>query len=31
MVCWPLRGPVDCSGLGHVVQLHQKLSEAYRS
>jgi hypothetical protein len=30
VVMWPLGGPVDCSGLGHVTQLHEKLSEAYR-
>ncbi|MCI0669289.1 MAG: alkaline phosphatase family protein [Myxococcaceae bacterium] len=29
IVLWPARGPVDCSGLGHVTQLHQRLSGAY--
>jgi hypothetical protein len=30
VVCWPSRGPVDLSGLGHATQLHEKLSQVYR-
>lgn len=30
VVLWPTRGPVDCGGLSHVTQLHDRLSEAYR-
>ncbi len=30
MVAWPADAPVDLSGLGHCVQLHERLSEAYR-
>ncbi|MBI3183970.1 MAG: alkaline phosphatase family protein [Myxococcales bacterium] len=30
-VCWPADAPVDLSALGHVVRLHQRLSEAYRT
>lgn len=30
VVCWPADAPVDLRGLGHCVQLHEKLSEVYR-
>jgi hypothetical protein len=31
MVLWPSDAPLDLRGLGHSVQLHQRLSEVYRS
>jgi hypothetical protein len=31
VVCWPSDAPVDLRGLGHCVQLHEKLSEVYRN
>jgi hypothetical protein len=30
VVCWPRDLPADLSGLGHVTQLHERLSEVYR-
>jgi hypothetical protein len=30
VVCWPTRAPVDLSSLGHVTELHERLSELYR-
>ncbi|WP_338864986.1 alkaline phosphatase family protein [Myxococcus stipitatus] len=29
LVCWPAEAPVDLSGLGHCVDLHERLAEAY--
>jgi hypothetical protein len=29
LVAWPANAPVDLSGLGHCVQLHERLAEAY--
>ncbi|HLL54588.1 MAG TPA: alkaline phosphatase family protein [Myxococcaceae bacterium] len=31
VICWPADAPLNLSGLGHSVQLHEKLSEVYRS
>lgn len=31
VVCWPAEAPVDLRGLGHCVELHDKLSEVYRT
>ncbi|WNG56291.1 alkaline phosphatase family protein [Archangium gephyra] len=30
VICWPTNLPVDLSGLSHVTQLHERLSEVYR-
>ncbi len=30
VICWPANLPVDLSGLSHVTQLHDRLSEVYR-
>ena len=30
VVCWPSNLPADLSGLSHVTQLHERLSEVYR-
>jgi len=31
VVCWPSDGPVSLGALGHVTQLYERLSEAYRA
>jgi hypothetical protein len=30
LICWPREAPVDLSGLGHCVRLHERLAEVYR-